>query len=239
MMQVTSSTMFSGGTRWRRFGILFIPGFGALAGMLFLLASGSLAVSISISGIPFVLNASNLSGTGFVQYGVPDKITDGTVLNGIKAAGGPPTTGTPTVTIPSGPGAGTYAADTVTKLDTATITGLNQTVCLPILGTNMQVTTGATTANASSMLANSPDLVADTATFTGTLANPFFIGQDLGVALGGSPNGQFSQSAPSVSIDNVHQLGLGTTAGMFTLHGLNLQAAFVGSCPAYPSPTFP
>ncbi len=227
-MQVTSSTMTSGGTRWRRFGILFIPGFGALAGMLVLLASGSLAVSISISGIPFILNASNLSGTGFVQYGVPDQVTSGAAIPA-------PATGVATAAA----GGHTYAADTVTKLDTATISGLNQTVCLPILGTNMMVVTGATTANATAMLANAPDLVADTATFTGAVGQPFFIGEDLGVALGTTPNGQFAQSAPNVSIDGVHQVGLGTTAGSFVLHGLNLQASFVNSCPTYPTPTFP
>jgi hypothetical protein len=225
---LTTATMTSGGTRWRRFGILFIPGFGALAGMVFLLASGALAVSISISGIPFILNATNLSGTGFVQYGVPDQVTNGALIPA-------PAAGVATVTA----GGHTYAADTVTKLDTATITGLNQSVCLPILGTNMEVVTGATTANATAMLANAPDLVADTATFTGAVGNPFFIGQDLGVALGGSPNGQFSQAAPNVSIDGVHQVGLGTTAGSFVLHGLNLQASFVSACPTYPTPVFP
>lgn len=231
-MLVTTTTLTSGGTRWRRFGILFIPGFGALAGMVFLLATGSLAVSISLSGIPFVLNATNLSGTGFVQYGIPDQVTSGALIPA-------PTTGTATT---PGPSSTTYAADTVTKLDTATISGLNQTVCVPTpLGVSMLVRTGATTANATGMLAQAPDLVADTATFTGTLTNPFFIGEDLGVALGGSANGNFAQQAPSVSIDNVHQVGLGTTAGSFVLHGLNLQASFVanGTCPTYPTPTFP
>src|SRR5258708_12192509 len=98
MMQVTSSTMTSGGTRWRRFGILFIPGFGALAGMLVLLASGSLAVSISISGIPFILNASNLSGTGFVQYGVPDQVTSGAAIPAPPPRLPPPPPGRPTYT---------------------------------------------------------------------------------------------------------------------------------------------
>jgi hypothetical protein len=134
--------------------------------MLFLLASGSLAVSISISGIPFVLNATNLSGTGFVQYGVPDQLS--TLGGGTNIPA--PNQGTATFA----PGNGNrYAADTVTKLDTATITGLNQTVCVPTpLGINMEVQTGATSANAVGMLANSPDLVATTATFTGTLASP-------------------------------------------------------------------
>jgi hypothetical protein len=236
MMQVTSSTMTSGGTRWRRFGILFIPGFGVLAGMVFLLATGALAISLSISGIPFVLNATTLEGTGFVQYGVPDAVTNANTGLLLPA----PASGTSTMTPAPGH---TYAADTITHLAGGTITGLNQTVCVSLasvgLPGSMQVQTGASTVGFTNLNANAPDLVATTADFDQGIN----IGQDLGFALSGgnalADNGLFSQQAPHVVISGVHQLGIGTTAGTFTIHDLNLQAAFVNTCPTNPTPTFP
>src|SRR2546430_1132351 len=57
------------------------------------------------------------------------------------------------------------------------------------------------------------------------------VGQDLGQALGGASNGQFSQHASSVSINGLNQLAVGTSAGSFKLTDLNLAASFTGTCP--------
>ncbi|MFY9614365.1 MAG: DUF6230 family protein [Candidatus Dormiibacterota bacterium] len=236
---MVSTAGLSGGTRWRRFGLVFVPGLGVLVAMLYLLATGALAVSFSMSGIPFILNATKLEGTNFVQYGTIDPLSQN-----LPTSGGlipTPVTGTATKSV----GGATYAADTVTKMDTATITGLDQTVCVPLpFGGYVKVRTGASTADATGLLASAPDLTASSATFDSGLASPvpgvpyMLIGTDAGSALGIGANGAFAQAAPHAVINNVHQVALGTTAGSFTLHDLNLQASFETGCPPMPAPSF-
>ena len=59
----------TGKVRWRRFALLLIP-VGAVAAILVgLTATGSIAASISVSGSPFEVTATQLQGTGFEQYG--------------------------------------------------------------------------------------------------------------------------------------------------------------------------
>lgn len=203
----------TGKTRWRRFTILFAPALAAIALMVYGVMSGVVAVSFAMSGLPFKLSASNMSGNGFVQYAFPDAVTN------------------PGSDIPSGSVSGTKVADTVTMLQTASISDLHQTVCGQIgPGSYLLVTIDAggngNPATATNLVVNAPLMTATDATFTN-----INIGQDLGNALGGSPNGNFSQAATHVSINGLHQLAVGTTAGSFVLTGLNLSATFVASCP--------
>lgn len=223
-MPSTTSNLGEGGTRWRRFALPFIPGVAVIGAMGYLLATGVLAVAFSISGIPFILNATSLSGTGFTQYGTPSLVGNGPAATALIPT---PTQGqSPTSTKTAGPN--TYAADTVTVLGTAHIVSLNQTVCapVPVLGF-MQVTTRATTADATGMAVSAPALTATSAVF-----NNIAIGNDLANALGASSatSGQFSQTADSVTLNGLHQVALGTQAGTFTLNGLQLEAAFVSGC---------
>lgn len=68
----------SGKVRWRRFALLLIP-VGAVAAILVgLTATGSIAASISVSGSPFEVTATQLQGTGFEQYGAIVSQTNGT-----------------------------------------------------------------------------------------------------------------------------------------------------------------
>ena len=126
MKDPTTGRRAFGRTRWRRFGILLAPAFTAVAVMMYLVAAGVIAVSFSFSGIPFTLNADNMSGNGFVQYA--------TVI---------PTTNTPTQSRTAalvnelspgssitGPGPATYDASTVTVLHDGTIKNLDQTICV-------------------------------------------------------------------------------------------------------------
>ena len=215
-----------GKTRWRRFGIILGPALAIVMLMMYLVATGVIAVSFAISGIPFKLSASNLSGNGFVQYATVDPVTNNSSGALVPAASTQSVGGT------------TYDAVTITVLQSASITNLHQTVCAPIpapLGTilphNKLLVTidaggGGTPATATNLVVDAPLMNASQATF-----NSINIGQDLGNALGGSNNGSFSQAASSVSINDLVQLAIGTSAGTFTLNGLTLSATFVDSCP--------
>jgi hypothetical protein len=68
----------TGKVRWRRFALLVIPA-GAVAAILVgLTATGSIAASISVSGSPFEVTATQLQGTGFEQYGAIVSQANGT-----------------------------------------------------------------------------------------------------------------------------------------------------------------
>lgn len=213
-----------GRTRWRRFMIVLGPAFGVVGLLVYLVATGVIAVSFAMSGIPFKLSASNLSGTNFVQYATVDPVTNTAAQTGI------PSNATANV------GGTRYDAATVTVLGTASITDLHQTVCAPIPGPlgavlgNLLVTLdaggGGTPATASNLVVDAPLLTATDATFSN-----INIGQDLGNALGGANNGSFSQAASSVSINGLNQVAVGTSAGTFVLNGLSLGASFTATCP--------
>ena len=125
MKDPTTGRRAFGRTRWRRFGILLAPAFTAVAVMMYLVAAGVIAVSFSFSGIPFTLNADNMSGNGFVQYAtvVPTSNTP------TQGAGGLVNKMSPGSSLNAGPT--TYDASTVTVLHDGTIKNLDQTICVP------------------------------------------------------------------------------------------------------------
>jgi len=59
----------TGKVRWRRFALLMIPAGAITAILVGLTATGSIAASISVSGTAFEVTATQLTGTGFEQYG--------------------------------------------------------------------------------------------------------------------------------------------------------------------------
>jgi len=202
-----------GKTRWRRFTILFAPALAVIGLMVYGVLTGVVAVSFAISGMPFKLSASNMSGDGFVQYAAVDSVTNA----------GP--------AIPTASKAGNNVADAVTVLGSAQISNLHQTVCVGLpTGGNLLVTIDAggngNPATASNLVVNAPLMTASDATFTN-----INIGQDLGTASGGTADGLFSQAASHVSINNLNQLAVSTSAGTFTLTGLTLSSTFVATCP--------
>lgn len=220
----TTGVRVFGRTRWRRFGLVLGPSVGVVVLLFYLIAAGVIAVSFQMSGIPFTLNAANLSGNHFVQYATVDSVTNTNELS----------------QLPAGSYSGSNVADTVTVLGGGTISALTQTVCagLPTGGKLVvTITAGQSAGNPvtfTGLVANAPLLTATNASFTN-----INIGQDLQQAMinqglgnpGPSAIGQFSQAADSVSIDGVKQVALGTSAGSFTLPGLNLGAKFAGGCP--------
>jgi hypothetical protein len=216
-----------GKTRWRRFIAATTIVTVMAAGLVYLTATGAIAVSLQMSGIPFKLSATNMSGDDFVQYATVEAMSNPNANLLV------PADSTQKV------GGDVYDATTVTVLGTASIENLHQTVCARIpspLGgilpkPNLLVTIDAGRSagqpvTAKNLVVDAPLMTAGSATFDNML-----IGQDLGNALGGDSNGNFSQQASHVSIDNLDQLAIGTQAGQFKLSGLNLSATFVGTCP--------
>ncbi len=68
----------TGKVRWRRFALLMIPAGAITAILVGLTATGSIAASISVSGTAFEVTATQLTGTGFEQYGGVVNTANGT-----------------------------------------------------------------------------------------------------------------------------------------------------------------
>jgi len=239
-MRDPTGKLITGKTRWRRVWIILTPAVGISVLMMYLVATGVLALTLAISGMPFKLSATTLSGNNFIQFATPTQVTNPNataLVTGELATNG--------VTTPGVAGQvntadnNTYLADTITLLQGASIVGLHQTVCAPIplpgfSPGDLQVTIDATgTATANSLLVQAPALKATSAVFTNIV-----IGEDTAQALSsfGYPAisgtaGLFSQAADSVVISGLTQIAVGTEAGTFTLPGLTLSASFVSSCP--------
>ncbi len=66
-----------GGTRWRRFALLAVPGFVAAAVLGGMTTQGLLAASFAVSGDSFKMSADSLVGNGFSQYGDVADSVDG------------------------------------------------------------------------------------------------------------------------------------------------------------------
>ncbi|WP_017570044.1 DUF6230 family protein [Nocardiopsis halotolerans] len=66
-----------GGTVWRRFALVAVPGFAAAAVLGGMTTQGLLAASFAVSGDSFKMSAGQLVGTGFTQYGDVANSVDG------------------------------------------------------------------------------------------------------------------------------------------------------------------
>jgi hypothetical protein len=200
--------MTLGKTRWRRFSVIFGSSMALVVGVLALMATGALALPVTISGTVFQVSASSLtshtpsSGPAFIQYGAVD------------VTGGAPTAVAVTV-LPAG----------------GVLPNLNQVVCGPtgLAGpfANLKVTLTATSADATG------GLVVDATSLDGGLAtfNNIQIGVPVLSDRGQAPAYTFGQTADSVSITGgISQNAVYTQAGTFALTGLHLSAAFASSC---------
>jgi uncharacterized protein DUF6230 len=197
----------TGRTRWKRFGIAFVPAVAAGAALAIMVANGALAVSFAVSGSQFKVSADRLTGDGFSQFGSIDK----------------------------GVGDTDYHAVVVSVVDdNAELTNLCQSVSIPIPGP-LQPILGShkiikITAGGGNSPATADNLVVDMTNLTASSAdfNNMRIGQDastLGVNSIVSPDpsaGAFAQASDSVDIRNLQQTAWATTAGTFTLPGLSL-----------------
>jgi Family of unknown function (DUF6230) len=191
-----------GRVRWRRFAAIAVPSFAALGALFVLTAEGALGVSFAISGQAFTVTASQLKGNGFEQFGGIDKDASGNLH--------------PVV---------------VSAIRSASLSDLCQSVAFPLVG-HLRISAGGggNPATADSLVVDATALSGD-ASFTN-----INIGQDPttftevpSVTVPAATKGTFGQQADSVTINNLNQTALATTAGTFTLPGLKL--GFGNACP--------
>ncbi|HLU96445.1 MAG TPA: DUF6230 family protein [Thermobifida alba] len=69
MADETISESPDGGTAWRRFAYVALPGLAAAGILTAATTQGLLAASFAVSGDHFKISATQLDGTGFAQYG--------------------------------------------------------------------------------------------------------------------------------------------------------------------------
>jgi hypothetical protein len=186
-----------GRTRWRRFAAVMIPAAAAAGAIVVGMANGAIAASFAVSGSTFKVSADRLDGTGFVQYGglVQEKN-------------------------------GTQHPVAVSGISTASLSNLCQSVVVPNTPVSLVIRAGGGghPATATNLLIDMTQLSGD-ATFTNIQ-----IGQDASTLTKGPAGavGQahgFAQQADRVVIDHLHQVAWSTSAGTFTLNGLDLHVS--------------
>lgn len=221
----------TGRTRWRRVPLVLVPVYLVIAGMLYLGASGTMAVSFAVSGTQFDTFADSVTcttpdanGRCFYQMGVFDVTRQS-----------------------SSP----LQSQVESIIPNATLRNLCQSVSVqpPLNLPRVTVITRAGTDPARPVTATGLITDASTTTATQAVFGGFEVGQDLsgfsspgltvpvpiGPATGADvqsvpvPAGTFGQTATSVSLQGLHTVGSGTQAATFTLPDLSLTIG--GSCP--------
>ncbi|TDC80428.1 DUF6230 family protein [Streptomyces hainanensis] len=189
-----------GGTRWRRFGLVMVPGVAATAAIGIALAQGALAASFSVSGQQFKVSVRQLVGEGFNQYGS-------------------------FVTPPDG----RDRPVAVSAFDHAELNELCQSVVIPVPlfgDVTVKINAGSDPNNpvdAQNLFIDLTQLDAD-AEFRnidiGVSVDELTRGPD---PVRNTLPGSFAQQAESVTLSQVEQTAWGTQAGTFTLNDLSLR----------------
>jgi Family of unknown function (DUF6230) len=192
-----------GRTNWRRFGLAVAVPTAAVAALVVGMSSGAFGATFTVSGQSFKISADRLEGTGFAQYGDQVKTKDGTPIP-VAMSG----------------------------IASADLYNLCQSVKTPGLPITLTIRAGrgeGKPAKASNLLIGMSELSGD-AEFT-----DINIGQDAStLGLGGKEAhsekaGLFGQEAAKVTIKDLKQTAYSTSAGTFTLTGLNLKVNLPGS----------
>ena len=193
----------TGRVRLRRFAALAGPAVLAAGALVVLTAQGVLAAQFSISGLPFTVTATNLTGYGFEQYGG--------LLNTAP--------GSPNLTQDNG-----QMVVFVSAIRKAYLTDMCQSVSIGFTNLVIHAGTGGSPVSASDLVADSDQLSGDV-TF-----NNLTVDQDAST-LNEVPDlesanqgllGTFGQQADTVTIKNLRQENWATTASTFTLPGLSM-----------------
>ncbi len=194
-----------GGTRWKRFAVVMVPGVAATAAIGVALSQGALAASFSVSGQQFKVSADRIEATGFTQYGALDNTKKGT------------------------------KPVTVVGMDHAEITNLCQSVVIPVpVFGDVSMKLGAGGEGSDPVIAKKIFIDADTLSTDATFKN-IDIGVSVddttkgpGVNPGDNPGkqympGSFAQQAESAVLTDVKQRAWATSAGTFKLSGLHME----------------
>jgi hypothetical protein len=198
-VNVTHGSPVRGRTRWRHFAAFTVSGLVIAGAMLFGMANGAIAASFAVSGSTFKVSADELVGTGFVQYG------------GVARDK-----------------AGNIHPVAVSGIKSATLKNLCQSVVVPGTPISLVIRAGQNTpASATDLLIDMTQLSGD-ATFEN-----INIGQDASTLNKGPANavgdaGGFGQQADKVTITGLRQVAWSTSAGTFTLNGLDLHVSLSG-----------
>ena len=189
----------SGRVRLRRFAALAVPAAIAGGALVVLTAQGVLAAQFSISGMPFTITATQLTGNGFEQFGALD----------YTAAG------SPNLTQDNG-----QMLVFVSAIKQAELTDLCQSVSIGFTNLVIRAGGGSTPVQASDLVVDSDQLTGD-ASFTNLAVDQdaSTLNEVPGVT---GPLGTFGQQADSIVIKNLRQENWATTASTFTLPGLSM-----------------
>jgi hypothetical protein len=176
-----------------------VPATAVAAGLMILTAQGALGVQFFISGMPFTVTATDLTGTGFEQFGGLDTMDKDN-----------PNTGD----------TGGQVLIVTSAIKNATLTKLCQSVDLG--GTNLVITAGggANKVQATDLTTDSTELSGDASFGNIEIGNDAATLDKAGVQ---GPHGVFSQQSDTVHITNLRQTNYKTTAAVFTLPGLKLR----------------
>jgi len=188
-----------GKTRWRRFALTMGISMMVTAGLVVLTGQGVIAASFSVSGMPFVVTADELEGTGFEQYAVLDHMEPGSPNEGDT-------------------GGQVLVVTSVVK--NGKLTNLCQSVDLG--GIQLVLTAGnkSTPVSVKNLAIDSDDISGD-ASF-----NNIEIGRDSStfdkVDRQGPP-GVYGQQADTVTITDLYQHNYAATAAVFKLPDLHMR----------------
>ncbi|MFE9248499.1 DUF6230 family protein [Streptomyces sp. NPDC007088] len=194
-----------GRVRFRRASLMGLPAFAVGATLVVLTAQGAIAAQFAISGMPFVITADSLTGTGFGQFGALDNMPDGS---------------------PNAGDSGGQVLTIVTAIRKAELTNLCQSV--EIGGTYLHLTAGGkgTPVQAEGLTTDSTEIAGKLASF-----DNIEIGGDASTFKKPpvkGPLGVFGQQADTVSIKNVRQTNWATTAAKFKLPDLHMNFSSKG-----------
>jgi hypothetical protein len=181
-----------GRIRWKRLAVIMGPAAVIAFALMGLTAKGAIASNISVSGQQFLVTATQLRGTGFVQFGSA---------------------------VPGGPGGSQPVV--VSGIGQATLTNLCQSAKMGPLTFRLTAGGGGTPVSATNLIVDASSQTGSSATFhnvaigqdAGTLTE---VPGTAGTA------GGFGEQADSITIDHQVQKTWLTTAGTFTLPGLSV-----------------
>ncbi|GAA3872642.1 hypothetical protein GCM10023084_27030 [Streptomyces lacrimifluminis] len=187
-----------GRVRGRRAAVMAVPAALVAATLAVLTAEGALGVQFAISGMPFVVTATELKGTGFEQFGGLDHMIEDSPNEG--------DTGGQVLVVTS-------------AIKTATLTNLCQSVDLGGVHLLIKAGSSGTPVSASDLTTDSTELSGNASFSNIEIGNDASTLNKAGVK---GPAGVFSQQADTVHIANLRQTNYATTAAVFKLPGLKL-----------------